>query len=135
MQTWPADRAVTAVRFSRPTDRLDDVVAFYCGSLGLAEIGRFTDHDGWDGVMLGLPGSEYHLEFTSHVDGTPCPAPTAENLLVLYLAGEAAVAGEVERMTALGHAEVALDNPYWARHGGHAFEDPDGWRVVFMPPV
>ena len=22
---------------------------------------------------------------------------------------------------------------YWAENGGIAFEDPDGWRVVFMP--
>ena len=32
-----------------------------------------------------LPGSDYHLEFTSHADGSPCPAPSVDNLLVLYL--------------------------------------------------
>ena len=32
--------------------------------------------------MFGLPDEEYHLEFTTHVNGSPCPAPTKDNLLV-----------------------------------------------------
>ena len=41
------------VRFARHTDRLDEVVRFYRDGLGLREIGRFADHDGYDGVFLG----------------------------------------------------------------------------------
>jgi len=72
---------VTQVRIARPTDRLEEVVAFYRDGLGLPELTRFKDHAGYDGVMLGLPGSDYHLEFTSHADGSPCPAPSIDNLL------------------------------------------------------
>ena len=74
-----------AVRVARPTDRLDEVVRFYRDGLGLAELGRFEGHAGYDGVFLGLPGEECHLEFTTHVDGSPGPAPTRDNLLVFYL--------------------------------------------------
>lgn len=109
------------------------MVKFYAQDLGLPELGRFDGHAGWDGVMLGLPGPDYHLEFTSHVDGSPCPAPTPENLLVFYLAGDARLYEAVERMADAGHSPVTLENPYWAQYGGIAFEDSDGWRIVFMP--
>jgi catechol 2,3-dioxygenase-like lactoylglutathione lyase family enzyme len=132
-QTWPAALPVRQVRVARPTDQLDAVVRFYRDGLGLAELFRFADHAGYDGVMLGLPGTDYHLEFTRHRDGSPGPAPTLDNLLVLYFgtAGEAeAVAA---RLAELGHPAVPAENPYWTEHGGITVEDPDGWRVVLMP--
>lgn len=130
---WPDGLAVAQVRVARPTDRLDDVVAFYRDDLGLSELYRFEGHAGYDGVMLGLPGTGYHLEFTSHVDGSPCPAPTDDNLLVLYFTGEARMYDAVERLAAAGHEPVAAENPYWADNGALTFADPDGWRVVLVP--
>lgn len=130
---WPTGLTVAQVRFARPTDKLEDVVAFYSGCLGLPELYRFTGHGGYDGVMLGLPGADYHLEFTSHVDGSPGPAPTEDNLLVLYFAGEALMYETVGRLGEAGHEPVPLENPYWAEHGALAFADPDGWRVVLAP--
>ncbi len=53
---------VAQVRVARPTDRLIEVIQFYRDGLGLREIGAFTGHAGYDGVMLGLPGAGYHLE-------------------------------------------------------------------------
>ena len=35
-------------------------------------------------MLLGLPGTQYHLEFTQHDHGSPGPAPSRDNLLVLY---------------------------------------------------
>ncbi len=92
-----------------PTDRLAEVERFYAEYLGLPVLYRFDDHDGYSGVMLGLPGSEYHLEFTTHVAGSPCPAPTADNLLVLYFHGDAQMYAMVERLAAAGCA------PPWNR--------------------
>ena len=43
---------------------------------------HFAGHAGYDGVMLDLPGSGAHLEFTA-TEHTPPPAPHAEALLVL----------------------------------------------------
>ncbi len=123
------DSVVTQVRIARPTDRLDEVVRFYRDGLGLPELYRFADHNGYDGVMLGLPGRSYHLEFTHHHDGSPCPAPSQDNLLVLYLPE----AEDFERMrgqlSKVGHQPVAPENPYWLDKSV-TFEDPDGWRVV-----
>jgi catechol 2,3-dioxygenase-like lactoylglutathione lyase family enzyme len=121
---WP----VSAVRVARPTDRLADVLRFYEKGLGLPRIGSFEGHAGYSGVLLGLPGEEYHLEFTSHEEGSPCPAPTRDNLLVLYITDGEALASLAGRLRALGHEPVDPENPYW--DGDLTFEDPDGWRVV-----
>ena len=123
------DVAVAQVRIARPTDRLDSVVRFYRDGLGLPELYRFTDHDGYDGVMLGLPGRSYHLEFTHHRDGSPCPAPSLDNLLVLYIPESSDFERMRYRLTALGIEPIAPENPYWLDKS-LTFEDPDGWRVV-----
>jgi catechol 2,3-dioxygenase-like lactoylglutathione lyase family enzyme len=118
------------VRFARHTGRLDEVVHFYRDGLGLPEIGRFDDHQGYDGVFLGLPGSGAHLEFTSGGTHEP-PAPHAESLLVLYLGDERAVAESCRRA---GAEPVEPANPYWRRHGVTVL-DPDGFSVVLVPEV
>jgi hypothetical protein len=116
------------VRSARPADRLAEVLRFYEEGLGLPRIGSFEAHAGYSGVRLGLPGEEYHLEFTEHEKASPCPAPTRDNLLVLYLCNDEAVEALAGRLRALGHEPVEPENPYWA--GDLTFEDPDGWRVV-----
>jgi catechol 2,3-dioxygenase-like lactoylglutathione lyase family enzyme len=121
---WP----VAAVRFARPTDRLDDVLRFYEEGLGLKRIDSFEDHAGYSGVMLGLPDEEVHLELTTHAEGAPGPAPTRDNLLVLYMTDREAIAEIDVRMRSLGHEPVEPENPYWS--ADLTFEDPDGWRVV-----
>ena len=121
------------VRLARPTDRLAEVERFYAQHLGLPVIYRFEDHAGDDGVMLGMPGTDHHLEFTSHVDGSPCPAPSRENLLVFYFHNDAQMYDVVERLAAAGHEPVDAENPYWAGVGALTFEDPDRWRVVLVP--
>jgi catechol 2,3-dioxygenase-like lactoylglutathione lyase family enzyme len=130
---WPDGLSVAQVRVARPTDQLAAIESFYSEHLGLPVLYRFEGHAGYDGVMLGLPGTEYHLEFTSRADGSPCPAPTADNLLVLYLHGDAPMYETVERLAAAGHQPVQAENPYWAAVGAMTFEDPDGWRVVLVP--
>jgi catechol 2,3-dioxygenase-like lactoylglutathione lyase family enzyme len=119
------------VRVARPTDQLEEVVRFYREGLGLKQIGSFEGHAGYSGVMLGLPGREYHLEFTHHEEGSPCPAPTRDNLLVFYIPDSDAVNRLVARLASLGHTPVEPENPYW-KAKGITFEDPDGWRVVLM---
>ena len=123
--------SVGQVRIARPTDCLAEVVSFYRDALGLDEIASFEGHAGYEGVMLALPGRRDHLEFTHHESGSPCPAPTKDNLLVFYVADEGAIRQMAARLERHGHEEVEPENPYWAE-GGLTFEDPDGWRVVLM---
>jgi catechol 2,3-dioxygenase-like lactoylglutathione lyase family enzyme len=100
---------VVQARVARPTDKLEEVVCFYRDGLGLEVIGGFEGHEA----------------------GSPCPAPTKDNLLVLYIPERAAVDALVERLAAHGHCPIPPENPYW-HEKGLTFEDPDGWRVVLM---
>jgi ribosomal protein S18 acetylase RimI-like enzyme len=116
------------LRIARHTRRLDEVVAFYRDGIGLREIGRFRDHQGYDGVFLAIPGTGAHLELTSGgAHGAPAPHP--ESLLVLYV-GDAGAVREIEGRLPTG--PIAPANPYWVKHG-RTFKDPDGFRVVLVP--
>lgn len=123
--------ATTKLRVARPTDNLEDVVRFYRDGLGLAELYRFENDGGFDGVMLGAPGAPYHLEFTKAHGHAAGRAPTQDNLLVFYLPDRDAWDRAVARMRDLGYRTVASFNPFWDRLG-LTFEDPDGYRVVLQ---
>ena len=125
--SWPSSLPVMRVRIARPTDRLDEVVEFYRDGLGLVELGSFDGHSGYDGVMLGLPGSDYHLEFTSHEDGSPCPAPSVDNLLVLYLESEQAAEIVAGRLADLGYPRRRTGEPVLGRPQHH---DPRSGRLA-----
>lgn len=116
------------LRLARHTDRLAQIVRFYRDGLGLLEIGRFEDHDGYDGVFLALPGTYAHLKFTTGgLHGGPASHP--ETLLVLYLGSLEAVNEACGRV---GGKPVDPANPYWKTHGV-TLVDPDGFRVVLVP--
>lgn len=115
------------VRLARHTERLAEVVRFYRDGLGLPEIGRFENHDGYDGVFLAIPGTDAHLEFTSGGQHEP-PPPHPETLLVLYV-GSADAVNEVCKRAAAEPVEAA--NPYWKMRGV-TLADPDGFHVVLV---
>ncbi len=105
----------TTLRVARPTDNLAEVARFYADGLGLARLDSFEDHDGFDGVMLGVPGAAYHLEFTRSRRHEAGRAPTRDNLLVFYLPDRRDWQEAVDRMIAAGYAPVPSFNPYWDR--------------------
>lgn len=119
------------LRVARPTDDLAAVVAFYRDGLGFEVLSEFTNHDGFDGVMLGRRGAGYHLEFTRAAGHTAGRALSADHLLVFYLPDEAEWWAAGARLERAGHKPVPSFNPYWDRRG-RTFEDPDGYRVVLQ---
>jgi catechol 2,3-dioxygenase-like lactoylglutathione lyase family enzyme len=117
------------LRVARATDHLDAILAFYRDGLGFHLVGEFRDHQGFDGIMLGHPGSSYHLEFTRERGVTAGRAPNHESLLVFYLPDVEAWRTATARLEALGHASVTPHNPYW-NQDARTYEDADGYRVV-----
>jgi orotate phosphoribosyltransferase len=126
-----AGLATAHLRVARPTDDLNAVIQFYREGLGFEVVGSFTNHDGFDGVMLGHAGAGHHLEFTRKAGHAAGKAPSQDNLLVFYLPDAGAWSDAVGRMEAAGYAPVPAFNPYWDRNG-KTFEDPDGYRVVLQ---
>jgi catechol 2,3-dioxygenase-like lactoylglutathione lyase family enzyme len=119
------------LRVARPSDDLERLLRFYVQGLGLTLLDRFTDHEGFDGIMLGQAGAPYHFEFThahAHAAGR---APTPDNLLTFYIPDVEQWTAAVQRMRDAGFNPVPAFNPYWDRDG-LTFEDPDGYRIVLQ---
>jgi catechol 2,3-dioxygenase-like lactoylglutathione lyase family enzyme len=117
------------LRIARPVTDIDLSLAMYRKGLCLVEIGRFENHAGFDGVMLGKPGLGYHFEFTRCVMHPVSPAPTPEDLVVFYLPEPEAWRIHCALMLEAGFSETAPFNPYWLQRA-RTFQDHDGYRVV-----
>lgn len=119
------------LRIARPVGDLDRSVRMYRDGVGLQVLGRFADHAGFDGVMLGVPGLPWHFEFTVCRTHPVRPTPTPEDLAVFYLPDAGAWQARCAAMAEAGFHEVAAFNPYWQQRG-RTFEDADGYRVVLQ---
>lgn len=113
------------LRIARHTNRLDEVVAFYRDRVGFPEVERFKDHDGYDGVILEVPGTGTQLELTTG-GGHPPLAAHPESLLVLYLDSQKEVDALAKRIAL---APVVHANPYWQKNAT-VYADPDGFQVL-----
>lgn len=122
------------VRVARPTNNLEEILRFYKDGLGFSVLSVFEDHDGFDGVMIGHPQMDYHLEFTRKKGHTGPKSPTQDNLLVFYIQSGKVWQKAVDRMIDMGFKPVESFNPYWDKRG-KTFEDVDEYRVVLYNGV
>ncbi|WP_182835482.1 VOC family protein [Flagellimonas lutimaris] len=121
-------------RIARPTNQLVEIKKFYTEALGMKVLGSFSDHDGYSGLMLGMPNSKYHLEFTEHEIKEHLPKPTKENLLVLYFDTPEKYDAANRQLLEFGVKPVEPENPYWIGKS-KTYEDPDKWRIVLFNGV
>jgi catechol 2,3-dioxygenase-like lactoylglutathione lyase family enzyme len=128
---WSNKLPAVQFRIARPTDQLEKILEFYRDGIGLEVVGSFEKHNGYDGVMLGLPDVRYHLEFTQYENGSPCPAPTEDSLLVFYIPDKERRGAIVKRLMDMGYPPVQPENPYWEKDG-ITIADTDGWRIVLQ---
>jgi hypothetical protein len=119
------------LRIARPVTDLARTGSMYCAGLGLSVLGRFEDHQGFDGIMLGRASLGYHFEFTRCRAHPVQPNPTTEDLAVFYLADQAEWQDACANMLPAGFTRVVSFNPYWEVHG-QTFEDRDGYRLVLQ---
>jgi catechol 2,3-dioxygenase-like lactoylglutathione lyase family enzyme len=123
--------AAVQVRVARPTRDLERARAFYSDAVGLPVLSAFSDHEGYTGVILGVPDAARQLELVHHAEVKP--SPTTEDQLVLYLGSAAAVADRATAIEAAGHEPRLPPNPYWTRESAIAFVDPDGYWLILSP--
>jgi hypothetical protein len=117
------------LRVARPTNDLVKLSEMYRKGLGLEILGSFQNHEGFDGVMLGMPQGSYHLEFTQEIGHQAPRSLSEENLLVFYIPDATEWKAACDRMLDAGFLSVKSHNPYWDKNG-QTFEDVDGYRVV-----
>ena len=122
--------AANHLRLARPSRDLARAERFWVGGLGLEVLYRAEAESAGDHalLMLGWPQAGWHLELVGDTEGETPPAPTEEDLLVLYLDGP--VDDDViTRLVDAGGERVPSRNPYWDTWGV-TFLDPDGYLLV-----
>lgn len=126
----PLRAASAHLRVARPSRDLRKAEEFWIGGLDMQVLWRSDPEAGPDTehelLMLGWPGSAWHLELVD--DRTLRPSPTDEDLLVLYM-GQPISDDLIRRMVRAGGQRVSARNPYWDEWGV-TIQDPDGYRLV-----
>lgn len=121
----------STLRVARPTDNLSDVSKQYVDGLGFRVLAEFTEHNGFNGVIIGHDVHPYHLEFTHHIGRKVGSAPTKDNLLVFYIPDSEDWIRACDAMYQAKFKLVESYNPYWDVNG-KTFEDVDKYRIVLQ---
>ena len=116
------------VRFARHTNNLEAIKSFYIGVLGLELLGSFENHNGYDGVFIGIPNTDWHLEFTKS-DEKIAFNFNEDDILVLYPNTKIEFNSLITNLLKHHISSITSKNPYW-NVNGKMYLDPDGYRVV-----
>lgn len=130
---WPGNVPASVFRIVRPTDKFQTIIDFYQTGVGLQMISSFSDHDGYNGVMLGLPGYPYHLEIIERIGGDANINPNEDNLLVFYFEDSSAITEIEQRLNSMGYPTLPAKNPWWNDHNAVYIEDADRWGIILYP--
>lgn len=104
------------------------VIQFYCNIIGLEQLGGSQNHDGYNGIFIGLQGADWHLEFTTSADAADHHADE-DDLLVFYTGTEVEIENILQKAQKQGIAPGTPKNPYW-KDNGYLLRDPDGFGVM-----
>ena len=115
-------------RFARHTNNLEQIKSFYIDILGLELLGGFENHEGYDGVFIGKPNENWHLEFTKS-DEIVTFNFGEEDILVFYPNTKLEFELIHDRIESHSIKFIDSKNPYW-NENGKMILDPDGYRVV-----
>lgn len=115
-------------RFARHTNNLEPLKSFYCNVLGLEILGGFENHDGYDGVFIGKPDENWHLEFTKSTEIVEFNFGE-EDILVFYPNSKLEYELLLEKLQQHSVELIKAKNPYW-NENGILFLDPDGYRIA-----
>ena len=112
-------------RYARHTNNLEALTAFYTNVIGMERLGGFEGHANYNGVFLGFPNADWHLQFTSS-EGQASQVTDEDDLLVFYLSSKEELKAILKSAEQGGINPVRSKNPYWQVHGVQ-INDPDGF--------
>lgn len=114
-------------RVARHTNDLNKIIHFY-QLLEMEILGSFENHDNYDGVFLGFPGADWHLEFTVSNEKAQ-HKPDDDDLLVFYCDDEIKLNEIKSKLIQNNIKQIEAKNPYWNNNGFH-FLDPDDFGII-----
>ena len=116
------------LRIARHTNDLEKIKSFYIDILGLELMGTFENHDNYDGVFIGKPNLDWHLEFTKSND-LANHIFDEDDILVFYPETILEFKALINNLLNNSFSIITSKNPYWNKNG-KMFLDPDGYRIV-----
>ena len=115
-------------RYARHTNDLKKITDFYCRLIGFKKLGEFKNHSDYNGVFLGYPDSDWHLEFTESKDEADHHSDE-DDLLVFYTRNVEEFEEIKHRLIKEGLHIKKSKNPYWNKYGIEV-TDPDGFGII-----
>jgi len=116
------------LRVARHTSQLPEIVSFYKNIIGLQELASFNDHEGYNGVFLGLAGLGWHLEFTTS-ESVPERTSDEDDFLVFYVDTKADQDAIRNKCIEAGVPILTVKNPYWNKDR-LVISDPDEIKLI-----
>lgn len=118
-------------RVARHTNQLDEIRRFYTTIFEFEILGEFKNHNNYDGIFIGKPHFDWHLEFTTsnedanhHFDEDDC--------LVFYPQNQQEYDAIIENLEKFKLKPIKAKNPYW-NENGITILDPDGFHIIISP--
>ncbi|MCG8574065.1 MAG: VOC family protein [Flavobacteriales bacterium] len=115
-------------RYARHTNQLNKLTHFYTQVLSFEILGDFKDHDGYNGIFLGLPEALWHLEFTESDEGVNQQFDE-DDILVFYPESPEHYEQLIQNIQTLNIPFHTPKNPYW-QSNGKLIKDPDGYNII-----
>lgn len=115
-------------RVARHTNDLEKIKHFYTNVLGFDVLGSFENHNDYDGIFLGKPNLEWHLEFTKSSEVVVFNY-NEDDILVFYPETKKDYESLIKNIQNQNITFIEAKNPYW-NENGKMILDPDGYRIV-----
>jgi catechol 2,3-dioxygenase-like lactoylglutathione lyase family enzyme len=116
------------LRIARHTDDLQKIKTFYIDILGFELLGGFENHDTYDGIFIGKPDADWHLEFTQSNEKAN-HISDEDDSTVLYPETFLEYNNLINRLINNNISIITSKNTYW-NNNGKMFLDPDGFRII-----
>lgn len=115
-------------RVARHTNDLEKIKDFYVNILKFEVLGSFENHDNYDGIFIGKPDLDWHLEFTKSNEKAN-HFPDEDDIIVLYPEKESEYKAITNSLLENNISIINSKNPYW-NENGKMYLDPDGFRII-----
>jgi Glyoxalase/Bleomycin resistance protein/Dioxygenase superfamily len=116
------------LRFARHTNNLDKIKSFYIDILGFELLGSFENHNNYDGVFIGKPNLDWHLEFTKSNEIIEFNFGE-EDYLVFYTENEIEYQKIINSISENKIQFIESKNPFW-NENGKLILDPNGFGII-----
>ena len=97
--------------------------------MGLKILGKFENHDNYNGIFIGEENADWHLEFTESAHDSNHEFDE-DDVLVFYPTSKQEYDALLKQLDLT--QKIQARNPYW-NVNGNMFYDPDGYRIVISP--